>query len=78
MLKSFQIKMKMWYDKHARHRVFKPGDKDLVFLLIPGHPLQARNYGPYETESKTSDEDYVVKIPDRQKEKRVCHINMTC
>ena len=75
-LKSSQMKMKMWYDKDARNRVFKPGDKVLVFLPIPGHPLQARFYGPYEIESKISDVNYVVKTPGRRKEKRVCHINM--
>ena len=47
-LKSSQTKMKRWYDKDVRNRVFKPGDKGLVFLPLPGHPLQARYYGPYE------------------------------
>ncbi|KAK3100143.1 hypothetical protein FSP39_015288 [Pinctada imbricata] len=68
--------MKSWYDKDARNRVFKPGDKVLVFLPIPGHPLQARYFGPYEIESKISDVNYVVKTPGRRKEKRVCHVNM--
>jgi hypothetical protein len=68
--------MKHWYDKDARNRVFEPGDNVLVFLLIPGHPLQAIYFGPYEIESKLSDVNYVVKTPGRHKEKRVCHINM--
>ena len=55
--------MKSWYDKDARNRVFKPGDKVLVFLPIPGHPLQARYFGPYEL----SDVNYVVKTPGRRK-----------
>ena len=70
------MKMKTWYDKDARNRVFKPGDKVLVFLPIPGHPLQASYFGPYEIESKISDVNYVVKTPGRRKEKRVCHVNM--
>jgi hypothetical protein len=74
-LKCSQTKMKRWYDKDARNRVFKPGDKVLVFLPIAGHPLQARYFGPYEIESKVSDVNYVVKISGRRKEKRVCHIN---
>ena len=41
-LKTSQMKMKTWFYKDARNRVFKPGDKVLVFLPIPGHPLQAR------------------------------------
>jgi hypothetical protein len=40
-LKSSQTKTKLWYDKDVRNRVFKSGDKVLVFLPIPGHPLQA-------------------------------------
>lgn len=68
--------MKVWYDKNARNRNFKPGDKVLVFLHIPGHPLQARYYGPYEIESKISDVNYAVSTQDRQEQKQVCHINM--
>jgi hypothetical protein len=74
-LTSSQTKMKLWYDKDARNRVFKPGDKVLVFLPIPGHPLQARYFASYEIESKLSDVNYVVKTPGRRKEKRTCHIN---
>ena len=40
-LKNSQVKMKTWYDKNARNRVFQPGDKVLVFLPVPGHLLQA-------------------------------------
>lgn len=38
--------------------------KKNVFLPIPGNPLQARYYGPYEIESKISDVNYVVSTPD--------------
>lgn len=69
-------KMKVWNDKNARNRYLKPGDKVLVFLPIPGHPLQARYYGPYEIERKISDVNYVVSTPGRRKQKQVCHINM--
>lgn len=68
--------MKVWYDKNARNRSFKPGYKVLVFLPISGHPLQARYYGPYEIESKISDVINVVSTPERQKQKQMCHINM--
>jgi len=39
-LKNAQGRMKQWYDKSARSRVFKPGDKVLVLLPIHNHPLQ--------------------------------------
>ncbi|KAL0152873.1 hypothetical protein M9458_051806 [Cirrhinus mrigala] len=32
--------------------------------------------GPYMVERKLSDTDYVIATPDRQKRKRVCHVNM--
>ena len=46
-LKSAQQKMKVWYDKKAQKWTLKPGDKVLVILPIPGHPLRARFCGPY-------------------------------
>jgi hypothetical protein len=66
-LKSSQNKMKRWYDKDTRNRVFKPGDKVRLFLPIPGHPLQTRYHGLNEIESKLSDVSYVVKTPERRK-----------
>ena len=50
-LKQTQKDMKSRYDKkNTKVRVFKPGDKDLIFLHIPGQPLSARYQGPYEIE----------------------------
>ena len=75
-LKQGQAKMKQWYDQKTRSRVFKPGDKVLVLFPIPGNPLQARYFGPYEVESKVGEVDYVVKTPGRRKSRQLCHINM--
>ena len=38
-LKLAQRKMKVWYDRKAWKQTFKPGNKVLVILPIPGHPL---------------------------------------
>ena len=57
-LKEAQTKMKKWYDKDAKSREFSPGDKVLVLVPIPGHPLQARYHGPYVIESKVDEVDY--------------------
>jgi hypothetical protein len=38
-LKKNQDKMKHWYDKYAMVRELKPGEKVIVLLLIPYHPL---------------------------------------
>ena len=46
-LERSQSRMKVWYDRRARHRQFNIGDEVLVLFPITGHPLQARYHGPY-------------------------------
>ena len=75
-LKSAQNKMKVRYDENAQDRNFEPGDKVLALLPIPGHPLQARYFGPYTVDKKLSDANYIVNTPGRRKQKQLCHINM--
>ena len=75
-LKDSQTRMKVWYDRNAKSRVFEPGEKVLVLFPIPGDPLRARYSGPYEIETKLSDVNYVVKTPGRRKQRQLCHINM--
>ena len=75
-LKTAQGKMKTWYDKKAKERSFKPGDKVLVLLPIRGNPLQAKYHGPYKIKTKVGDLNYVVETPDRRKSTQMCHINM--
>jgi len=71
-----RTKSKTWYDRRACQRVFQPGDKVLVLLPIPGHPLHAKFHGPYVVEQQLGPVDYVISTPDRRKTKRVCHINL--
>ena len=81
-LKSAQSKMKFRYDENARERNFKPGDKVLAVLPIPGRPLQARYYGPYtvhkkkKKKKKKRDVNYIINTPGWRKQKQLCHINM--
>ena len=75
-LKSSQRRIKHWYDKRARLRNFKPGEKVLVLLPIPGNTLQARYSGPYCVEEKLSDVNYIISTPDCRRQRRLCHINM--
>ena len=75
-LKTSQGKMKARYDNHVIDRTFKPGDKVLALLPIPGRPLQARYFGPYTTDKKTSDLNYIINTPGRRKNKPMCHVNM--
>ena len=59
-MEKAQSHMKSWYDKKARVRSFKPGEKVMVLLPLHGNPLQA----------------YIVSTPSRRKSKQLCHINM--
>ena len=75
-LQAAQVSMKTKFDKKAVSRSFKPGDKVLVLLPVPGHPLHARYFWPYIVSEKNSEQNYVIKTPDRRKSQQLCHINM--
>ena len=75
-LKDSQTRMKTWYDRKARNRVFRPGDRVLVLFPIKGSALSAKFHGPYVIKSKLNDVDYVLETPDRRKSTQICHINM--
>ena len=66
-LKTSQGKMKARYDNHVIDRKFKPADKVLALLPIPGRPLQARYFGLYTIDKKTSDLNYIINTPERRK-----------
>ena len=68
--------MKNQYDKNCVSRTFRPGDKVLALLPVPGNTLQARYFGPYLIEKKENDLNYVIVTPDRRKTKQLCHVNM--
>ena len=40
-------KAKAWYDRRARLRTLRPGDKVLVLMPMSGKPLHAKHHGPY-------------------------------
>ena len=65
-----QVKMKGWYDREARHRVF------LVLLPLTGSTLQAQYSGPYVIDHQVGECDYLVKTPDRKQKMRLCHVNL--
>ena len=68
--------MKLRFDKRARQRQFKPGDKVLVLLSVFQKRLQAKFFGPYTIEKKLSDLNYIVHTPGRRKQKQLCHIKV--
>ena len=63
-----------WWQRQGE--IFKPGDRVLALLLIPGKPLQARYYGLYFVHKKINDVNYIINTPGRRKQKQLCHINM--
>ena len=75
-LKSAQKCMKDKYEKISVQRSFQSGDKVLAFLPVPGTPLQARYFGPYVIDKKENELNYVIVMPDRRKQKQLCHVNM--
>ena len=75
-LKTSQGKMKARYDNHVIDRKFEPGDKVLALLPIP-ETLQARYFGPYTIDKKTSDLNYIINTPGRRKKTQMCHVYMS-
>ncbi|KAL6459907.1 hypothetical protein MHYP_G00316660 [Metynnis hypsauchen] len=75
-LPSAQSAMKANFDKKANPREFKPCDKVLVLLPLPGSALRSKCSGPYEVYKKLSEVNYVISTPDHRRKHRVCHINM--
>ena len=70
-LKTSQGKMKARYDNQVIDRKFKLGDKVLALLPIPVRLLQARYFGPYTIDKKTSDLNYIINTPGRRKNKQM-------
>ena len=66
---------KQLFDKESKGRSSDPGEKVLILLPIPGDSLPAHS-GPCVVEKKVSDENYIIRSPDRQGEKRLRHFNM--
>ena len=71
-----QLKQKLWYDKNAHQREFKPGDFVLVLLPTSAGSLTAQWKGPYPVLHKTSSVNYLVDMHDTRKRERTFHVNM--
>ncbi|KAL5018041.1 hypothetical protein ScPMuIL_003763 [Solemya velum] len=64
------------FDRKAKVREFRPGDKVLLYLPIPKSSLQSKYFGPYTVNRKVSDTGYIIDTPDRCRKTRYCHINL--
>lgn len=71
-----QSRIKGQFDRKAKVREFRPGDKVLLYLPIPKSSLQSKYFGPYTVNRKVSDTGYIIDTPDRCRKTRYCHINL--
>ena len=71
-----QATQKTWYDRTARTRGFKPGDRVLVLLPTSTHKLRAQWQGLYRVVSKLGEANYVVDMDNKRKRQRTFHVNM--
>lgn len=46
---------------------FNVVDKITAYIPIPGSPLTAKYQGPYTTEKKLNDTNYIIETPDSRK-----------
>jgi hypothetical protein len=69
--------MKHWYDKDAMVRELKLGEKIIVLLLIPCHPLPSKYFWPYVIESRLNGLHYIVNTPTRRKKKTNMSVDNT-
>ena len=70
-----QTQQKAWYNRTAKERTLKPGDRVLVLLPTASSKLLAQWQGPYEVVKLVGKANYLVEMHDRQKRK-VLHVNM--
>ena len=75
-LEEAQRTQKAWYDRQARSREFKPGDKVLVLIPTTANKLLAAWRGPYTILRRISNVNYEVEGTGARKKKRIFHINM--
>jgi len=72
-LKQSQVKAKAHFDRKARSRELKAGDKVLILLPTDSHKLLMQWKGPFEILDKVGIADYKVQLESGSK---VFHINL--
>ncbi|XP_069993534.1 uncharacterized protein [Penaeus vannamei] len=68
-----QETQKAYYDRKAKVRLFKAGDKCLILLPTSHNKLLAQWKGPYDVVDKVSNHNYLIQVGNQQKR---FHINM--
>ena len=75
-LQAAQQHQKVWYDRRARHRSFRIGQKVMVLRPVRTDKLQAAWQGPYKVIGQICDTTYTIASCEDEDVKRTFHINM--
>lgn len=75
-MKQAQLRAKKYYDKNARKRTFKEGDKVLILKTSKANKLEVAWDGPVVVKQKLSDTNYLVTSPGKRKEVVIYHSNL--
>ena len=71
-----QQNQKAWYDRKARERVLKPGQKVLLLLPTSDCKLLTKWHGPYEVSKQVGKVTYELYMPERLKKYQTFHVNL--
>ncbi|KAK7912922.1 hypothetical protein WMY93_013133 [Mugilogobius chulae] len=75
-LQEAQKTQKAWYDRQARHREFKPGERVLLLLPSSSNKLLAKWQGPYNVVRKMGPVTYEIFHPEKKRQKQTYHVNL--
>ncbi|XP_064465312.1 uncharacterized protein LOC135376767 [Ornithodoros turicata] len=75
-LREAQTRAKKYYDRNARLRRFRVGDRVMILRPCRQNRLQVQREGPVEVVTVLSDTNYAVRMNGRRKELRVYHCNL--
>lgn len=75
-LQQAQNRQARQYNKSAKLRQFKPGDRVMVLVPTPESKLFTHWQGPYEIIEAVGTVNYKVRQPDKRKKEQIYHINL--
>lgn len=71
-----QQRSKVYYDRSARTRTFKEGDKVLILRSSKANKLEVAWDGPVTIKQKLSDTNYLVTTPGKRNDVTIYHCNL--
>ena len=61
------VRQKKHFDRHAKVRTFKPGDRVLLLLPCKNNKLEMAWRGPFEVSKRVGESDYSIKVNGKDK-----------